>query len=393
MTTSMTAAMTAAAPAFEPIAISPVPAILPTLLLLGSSHAQRRELADLLTADGDSNHSLGYRFLHAAHVADALEVVQADHVHLILILPTQDEFAFRLVLEFCRWMKAHSERHMVPVLALSAALSPRTSFSRNQEADLFEAGADQVAAPALDSGLTARVRSMLRQMSRQESRQKGISDTLGHSEAVIFSLAEAVEQRDPQTSRHCQRLATFSVEMAKALGLSETDQLALYRGGFLHDIGKVSVPDAILFKKGPLNPAEWNIIHQHTVRGEEICRPLPLLSDVLPIIRSHHERWDGSGYPDGLRGEEIPLLARILQIVDVYDALTTQRPYKPAYTHAESMEILWHETRLGWYDPRLVSALEQLAPKLISHGIPEGHVASHAATHESLRNLAFGLDQ
>ncbi len=137
--------------------------------------------------------------------------------------------------------------------------------------------------------------------------------------------------------------------------------MALYRGGFLHDIGKVGIPDSILFKRGLLSDAEWEIMRLHTVRGVEICRPMKTLAPVLPIIRSHHERWDGSGYPDGLRGEKIPLLARVLQVADIYDALTTARPYKPALSHQEAVEIMLDEARRGWRDPELVSLFAEVA--------------------------------
>src|SRR5205807_7897679 len=117
-----------------------------------------------------------------------------------------------------------------------------------------------------------------------------------------------------------------------ARGLTRADLLALYRGGYLHDVGKVGIPDSILFKPGKLNGDEWLVMQSHSTRGEEICRPMKSLGPVLPIIRHHHERWDGSGYPDGLRGDQIPLLARILQTADIYDALTSPRPYKSAFS-------------------------------------------------------------
>jgi putative two-component system response regulator len=133
----------------------------------------------------------------------------------------------------------------------------------------------------------------------------------------LFALAKALDARDNNTALHCERLAAYSLRLGQALGLSKTDQLALYRGGYLHDIGKVGIPDAILFKRGLLSDPEWRIMRQHTLRGEEICRPMKTLAPVLPIIRSHHERWDGTGYPDELRGEEIPLLARVLQVAAI----------------------------------------------------------------------------
>src|SRR5262249_42288548 len=145
------------------------------------------------------------------------------------------------------------------------------------------------------------------------------------------------------------------------LGLPKSDQLALFRGGYLHDIGKITTPDAVLFKTGKLTAEEWEIMRQHTVRGEEICRPMHTLAPVLPIIRNHHERWDGSGYPDGLAGESIPLLARILQVADIYDALTTSRPYKPALSHEEALDIITAESMRGWRDKELVKLFERVS--------------------------------
>src|SRR5579872_4183363 len=167
------------------------------------------------------------------------------------------------------------------------------------------------------------------------------------TENILFALAQAVEQRDRHTAGHCERLAFIGVALGVMMGLEQTSLLAIYRGGFLHDIGKVGIPDSILFKPGKLTAEEWVTMRTHTIRGEEICRHLRSLQPVLPLIRSHHERWDGSGYPDGLRGEEIPLLARVLQVADIYDALTSPRPYKPAYEPKEALRILEAETDRG----------------------------------------------
>jgi len=175
----------------------------------------------------------------------------------------------------------------------------------------------------------------------------------GEAEAILFALAVAVEQRDRQTAGHCERLAWIAVALGTAMGLDRTSLVALYRGGYLHDVGKVGIPDRILFKPAELDSDEWMIMRAHPVRGEEICRPMKALAPVLPIIRHHHERWDGSGYPDGLRGSLIPITARVLQIADIYDALTSPRPYKPAFSDAKALQIMSQETAKGWRDPEL----------------------------------------
>jgi putative two-component system response regulator len=186
-------------------------------------------------------------------------------------------------------------------------------------------------------------------------RNKAAIDSLEEAESILFALARAVESRDHYTAGHCERLATYSVALGSALGLSRYELVALHRGGFLHDIGKVAMPDRILHGTEKLTDEEWTVMKQHTLRGEEICRPMKSLAPVLPIIRSHHERWDGSGYPDGLAGEDIPLLARILQVVDIYDALTTKRTYKPQLTHQEAVRIMVEESKKGWRDQDLIN--------------------------------------
>jgi len=186
------------------------------------------------------------------------------------------------------------------------------------------------------------------------------------TEAILFALARAVEQRDRATWGHCERLALISVTLGAAMGLDRAALTTLYRGGYLHDIGKVGIPDAILFKPGKLTDAEWEVMRTHCDRGEEICRHMKSLQPVLPVIRHHHERWDGQGYPDGLQGEEIPLLARVVQIADVYDALTNRRSYKEAFTERQAIQILQQEARRGWRDPQITALFLKVHDEAIS---------------------------
>ncbi|MEI9972611.1 MAG: HD domain-containing phosphohydrolase [Ignavibacteriota bacterium] len=186
------------------------------------------------------------------------------------------------------------------------------------------------------------------------------------TDRIFVALAQAVEQRDLHTASHCERLAFIGVAMGIAYGLEREDLLILYRGGYMHDIGKVGIPDAILFKHGKLTEQEWEVMRSHTTRGVEICRHVNSLAPVVPIIRHHHERWDGSGYPDGLSGEEIPLLARLVQVGDIYDALTSPRPYKDALSPARALRIIREETARGWRDPKIVELFAKLHKDVIS---------------------------
>jgi putative two-component system response regulator len=163
-----------------------------------------------------------------------------------------------------------------------------------------------------------------------------------------------VEGRDPYTEGHCERLSVRAADLGRHLGMDEDSIIALKRGGYLHDLGKIAVPDEILKKGSDLTPVEWQVMKLHPITGENICRPLHSLSRVLPIIRNHHEHSDGSGYPDGLTASEIPVLPRILQVVDVYDALRTARSYKPPQTHDQAAQTMREEARRGLWDAKLV---------------------------------------
>jgi putative two-component system response regulator len=196
-------------------------------------------------------------------------------------------------------------------------------------------------------------------------RVKSYTDDLDSAESVIVSLALTIEARDPTTDGHCQRLAQYAAALGQALKLDEGDCCALTRGGFLHDVGKVGVPDAVLLKPGRLTPAETTLMRQHTIIGDRLCGELRALKRVRPIVRHHHERLDGSGYPDGLRGDAIPLLAQLVGIVDVFDALITDRPYRCALPVAVAAAELTADVARGWRRSDLVRAfLDQVAPSL-----------------------------
>lgn len=303
------------------------------LLLVDSLEINRRLAKGMLRSAGQ------YEFFEAATGRAALDILDHQPVDLVILDLMMPDISGP---EFCRRLKSNRKTQLLPILMI-------TSMQGAEHEVLgIDAGADEyLTKPLHPSVLRARVRALLR--------HKTAIDSLDEAETILFALAQAVEARDSYTAEHCQRLATYSVALGVALGLSRPELVALYRGGFLHDIGKVSIPDSILHGSKGLTDAEWVVMKQHTLRGEEICRPMKSLAPVLPIIRSHHEKWDGTGYPDGLAGENIPLLARILQIVDIFDALITERTYKRAYSVEEATNMLEEEVVRGWRDPELVS--------------------------------------
>ncbi len=252
--------------------------------------------------------------------------------------------------EFCRTLKDDPATRLIPFVLITG-LSDSTDKVRG-----IEAGADDfLNKPVLAEELIARVKSLLR--------LKEFTDELENADSVLCTLGLIVEGRDPYTEGHCERLSIHAADLGRHLGMDEDSIIALKRGGYLHDLGKIAVPDEILKKGSDLTPAEWQIMKLHPITGENICRPLRSLSLVLPIIRHHHEHSDGSGYPDGLVAADIPVLPRVLQVVDVYDALRTARPYKAALTHEQAAQTMREEAHRGLWDAEMVaeyfSMLEQ----------------------------------
>jgi putative two-component system response regulator len=180
------------------------------------------------------------------------------------------------------------------------------------------------------------------------------ADEFELSEQVLLSFAIAIEHRDSNTGGHCERLINLGKTFGEYLELSQTEIKTLIRGAYLHDIGKLAIPDRVLLKSEPLTGEDWQIMKGHAVIGEQICQPLRTMKEVLPIIRHHHERWDGSGYPDGLQGGEIPFLAQVFQMVDIYDALKSERPYKKALSTDIALRIMQKEAEAGWRNPQLM---------------------------------------
>jgi putative two-component system response regulator len=282
--------------------------------------------------------SRGYDVAAVSSASQAEAEIRRQPPDLILsdvIMPGKSGY------ELCRELKGNPATRLIPFVLITG-LSDREDRLQG-----IESGADDfLHKPIFAEELFARVKSLLK--------LKEFTDELETAESVLCTLGRSVESRDPYTEGHCERLAQDASDLGRHLGLGEESIVALRRGGYLHDLGKIAVPDEILKKGSNLTPAEWTIMKQHPVTGENICSPLKSLRLVLPIIRNHHEHSDGSGYPDGLRRHEIPLLARILQVVDVYDALRTARPYKPALTHDQSAVTMRDEARAGLWDEDLV---------------------------------------
>lgn len=303
-----------------------------SVLIVDDVAGNARLVESLLAPDGYAVRTVG-------DGAEALRLVRAEPPDLLLMdvmMPDVDGF------EACRAIKQDPATRLIPVM-LVTSLDDTASRIRG-----IEAGADDfVTKPFNAHELRARVRSLLR--------IKRYTDDLDSAESVIVSLALTIEARDSTTSGHCERLSQYASALGQTLGLGEDDVSALVRGGFLHDVGKVGIPDAVLLKPGPLDPDEYELIKQHTVIGDRLCGELRSLRTVRPIVRHHHERLDGSGYPDKLRGDSVPLLAQIMGVVDVFDALTSERPYRPALSPERAAEELRREVRRGWRRDDLVS--------------------------------------
>jgi putative two-component system response regulator len=307
------------------------------ILVADDNEANRELLSDLLSPEG-------YEVVFASDGQQALERMTSDSVDVALL---DVVMPFRTGFEVCQAMKSKPETRLIPVVLLT---------SLNSDADRIHGlmcGADDfLSKPVNKHELLARVHSLLR--------LKHFTDELDNAETVLFSLALSIEAKDPYTEGHCDRLSKYSVALGEKLGLSEELRVALRRGGLVHDIGKLAVPESILLKPGPLTPEERKIMEKHTIDGERICAPLRSFRHVLPIIRHHHEKWNGSGYPDGLKGEQIPLTARILQVTDIYDALTTDRPYRKALPTEKAFAIMREEVKRDWWDGSLIDQLELL---------------------------------
>lgn len=309
------------------------------VLVVDDEPGNREMMARLLGREHYDVHAVcdGEEALEYLRTTDRLP----DLILLDVMMPGINGFAV------CRQIKRDPLTRLIPVVLLTSL------EAKEHRIEGITAGADDfLTKPVQFEELVARAASSIR--------LKRFTDDLESAQSVIDSLALTIEARDPYTEGHCQRLAAYSSAVGRAIGLAGDDLEALERGAFLHDVGKIGVPDAILLKPDRLAPNEFAQMQAHTTIGERLCGQLRSLRAVRPIVRHHHERLDGSGYPDGLRGDQIPLAAQIVAVADAYDAMTTTRPYRKALPIAHAREELLRDAGHGLHDREIVRIFVEL---------------------------------
>jgi cyclic di-GMP phosphodiesterase len=285
-----------------------------------------------------------YTVLTATNGRDALEIVNRERPDLVLLDVVMPGMSG---LDVCAELKRNADTRFVPVVLISGEQERQTRLAG------LDAGADDFLDKPVDpEELRTRVRALMR--------LKRLTDDLESAESLFLTLGRVIEARDPCTEGHCERLIDYAVMLGAHLQLDDADLDALHRGAFLHDVGKIAIPDRVLLKKGRLTRKEYELMKQHPIIGDDLCRTVQSLEAVRPIVRHHHERIDGRGYPDGLAGDRIPLLAQIVSIVDVFDALTTERPYRKALPTATAYQMMRDDARGGWCREDLLDAFIDL---------------------------------
>ena len=300
------------------------------ILVVDSNPLSRMTALDLLSLDG-------YEVVEADDATSIFALVaeqQPDSILLDAMMRQVNSFAL------CHQLKEDPDTANIPIIL--------TTLTDNRQIRLkaMQANADDVLVKPLDRiELSTRVKSLVN--------QKRLNDGFDGLEQILFTIAKAVDNRSVGKDASV-RVTSLVKSFSEYLGLSRQESDNLIFAARIHDIGTIAIPDAVMLKEGELTSEERELIRQHVLFGEQICQPLFNRSGVLPIIRHHHEKWDGTGYPDGLSGNEIPYLAQIFQVIDIYDALTSDRPHKKAYSSAEALRILKEETQQGWRNPKLV---------------------------------------
>ncbi len=302
------------------------------ILVIDDRPLSRMTVVDLLQLEG-------YEVLESdgnAQVFESVITIQPDLVLLDLMLSEVDGFAL------CQQIKQDIRTQNIPIVLMTVA------DRREYRLKVKEAGADEFLTKPIDRlELCTRVKTLIT--------QKQLNEGLNQTEQVLFTIAKVVESRSSERGGSCARVVSLVEAFGEYLNVSAESINNLVFAAHLHDIGTIAIPDAVMMKKGELTQDERELIRQHVLIGESICQPLRNRKGVLPIIRHHHERWDGTGYPDGLSGEQIPYLAQVFQIIDIYDALTSDRPHKQACSPKEALGIIGEETEKGWRNPDLVA--------------------------------------
>jgi putative two-component system response regulator len=304
---------------------------------------------------------LDYDVREARDGIEALDAIAAEEPDLVLLdidMPRLDGIAV------CEQLKSHQVRRLIPIVILTA------SNDRDTKLRGIAAGADDYLSKPFDpKELLIRTKVLLR--------QRALNQRLDATEGVLFALARAVEARDRHTIHHAERVGRYAEAMGAAQGFGAEDCELLYHGGVLHDLGKIAIPDAILLKPGPLSAEEFATMRQHSVEGERICLSLRSVAYYLPIIRHHHERVDGEGYPDHLAGTDIPIGARITAIADAWDAMVSDRPYRAGLSEDEALRRLRQGAGSQW-DAGMVRVFLDLLDAGLTQRVRESQLAAIA---------------
>jgi putative two-component system response regulator len=304
-----------------------------TIFLVDANTGNREDWGTLLE-------HYGYKVIAADDGNTVLEECPRIQPDLVLLGEPAGITGF----EVCRRLKAAPATRYTPVVMMLPT-ADESDCADKREGEARAAGADDFwGRPGSRWEALNRIQSILQLKSYIDHQ----------AESVVLSLARSLEAKDPSTEGHSERLVCYAQQLGESMGMGEEELGILRIASLVHDIGKVAVPDSILQKPGRLDRLEMEVMRQHPIVGESICAPLKSFRDALPAIRHHHERMDGSGYPDGLTGDQIPLMARILQVADIYDALTTDRPYRKAMLPEWALALMMTEAHRGWLDFPLV---------------------------------------
>lgn len=320
-----------------------------TLLIVEDHDVLREGLQILLESEG-------YQVISAAHGLEALEKmdkIMPDLIMSDISMPEMDGYGLYNA------VRSRPEWVTIPFIFLTAR-GERTEVFASKKLGVE----DYLVKPVERHELVATIRSRL-----ERSQQLMLAQLQQAYEASLIMLANAIELRDRYTRGHVERVMHFSVVIAEQMGWSRSQLKALQFGAILHDIGKIYIQEGILSKAGPLDDVEWVEMKQHTVVGAELLLKIPYLTQAIPIIRFHHERWDGSGYPLGLVGEEIPLGARIVSVADSFDAMTTARVYQKPVTPQGALEEIKAGSGIK-YDPAVVEAFVSAWERIVSYPGP-----------------------